>query len=284
MAELRIEGVVVAGPQALRSPLLGRECVYWDVRRGLRDEVERSDAAPFWVETEDGRWLVPPGTFDVDVRAKRSEEILDAVATDTQAISDQLRELKETTRHAAGDEARRLRRRREQLSQVVTFLYVVRAHANGKLHLAGKSLKEQGRWIEANAPKDREDGATSIAVAVDRYEVVIADGDRVIVEGVEGEAPIPPGMGAGGGYRERPTCRALRGGAGPLRITGVGALRPPPRGPRDRPSQPAPEQAQAEGGPVGFGEIRSAPAFERVVVGTLAVLGAIAVTLWLLLE
>jgi len=275
VAERRIEGVVVAGPQVLRSPLLGRECVYWDVRRGLRDEVERSDSAPFWVQSEGDRWLVSPGAFDVDVRAKRSEEVLDAVATDTQAISDRLRELKERIRHATGDEARRLRKRRERLSDVVTFLYTVRAHAKGKLHLAGKSLKEQGRWIEANAPEEREDGATSIAIAVDRYEVVIADGDRVIIEGVEHEAAIPPGMGAGGGYRERPTAKALRAGpTGALRITGVGALRPEP--PRSTGGADRAGRSRGRGG--------STPVFERWVVGAVAAIGLLAVVVWLALR
>ena len=277
---MRVGGVVRAAADRLRSPLMGRECVYWDVRRGLGHHPERHESTPFWVEDASGKLLVRGDALDVDVRARRTKELLESVTTDTQVVSDRLRELKAKLKRTSGAPAKPLHAERKRLARLVTYLFTVRAHAKGKVHLGGKSLSQQARWIEENASEVRGDeGAATIAIAVDRYEVVVADGDSVIVEGTLATEPVPHGIAAGGGYRDRPTCRVLRAGeSGAVRLTGVGASAPQPVvGARIQGDAPA----SGSGG--GGHEVEPDPTFERSVLAALAVLGTAAVSLWWLL-
>ncbi len=259
----RIEGTIRLAGEPLRSPLLGRSCAYWDVRRGLGHEPERRESSTFWIDHGAGRVLIRTAALDVDVRAKRTEEVLATVSADHQVLSEKLRELKERRKRAAGDEAKRLAAERERLAKVATYLLAVRAHARGKLHLGGRTLAQQARWIEENAPKEG-DGAATVRMTVDRYEVVLADGDTVVAEGVVTVEPIPASLAGGGGYREQPVARVLGPGpSGVVRITGVSASQP----------QAPPPVTRA-------GATTPGARFERGVVATVAFVAAVAGALW----
>ncbi|MBX3272487.1 MAG: hypothetical protein KF729_19670 [Sandaracinaceae bacterium] len=287
-ARARVEGVVRAAAAPLRSPLLDRACVYWEVRAGLGDAPERREASVFWLEDGTGRLLVRGDAIDVDVRAQRAQEILTTVASDHQALSEALRVIKEDLKRAGGAEAKRLQARRAQLAGVVTFLLAVRAHARGKVHLGGSTLAQQARWIEANAPKERPaEGAATIRMAVDRYEVVLADGDRVVAEGVVATEPVPVGLVPGGGYREQPTARVLGpGSSGLVRVLGVGASRPEPPEPVRAGAPPASRGArsgkrQGRAGGAAAAREPDPRRFERGVLATLVLVALAAVAAWL---
>lgn len=277
-AAARVEGVVRAATELLRSPLLGRDCVYWEVRRGLGHAPERFEATWFWLEDATGRVLVRADALDVDVRAERTKEVLETVAADHQALSQVLQGLKQQLKTAQGEEYNQLQKRRRELAKVATFLLAVRAHARGRLHLGGMTLAQQGRWIEENAPAQRPaEGGATIAMAVDRYEVVLAPGDTVVAEGVVATEPVPASMAVAGGYRDAPTARVLGpGDGGVVRLVGVGASQPQPPPPPDE-APPPRRGSRGPGGKAGEGR----PAFERVVIGVVVGVFVVAAYLWL---
>lgn len=277
-APARVSGVVRAGPQTLRSDLLGHECVFWEVRSALGADGDRRGVAPFWIEDPSGRVLVTGKELEVEVRARRARDVLEVVGSDTKAVSEELRALKQKLKRATGPEVAEIRSRRERLAKVATFLFTVRAHTKGRIHLSGKTLKQQQRWIEDNAP-DGDEAAATVEIAVTRYEVVLSDGDTVLAEGVARDVPIPPGMGNSGGYRDRPTCLALRAGAdGVVRVTGVGASQP-----RSKAERRALEEGTQSPAPAP--RWRPPPrddAFERNVVRVVGAGGVLAVLAWLI--
>ncbi|MCB9595196.1 MAG: hypothetical protein H6719_20935 [Sandaracinaceae bacterium] len=278
-AAARVEGVVRSAVEPLRSALLERPCVYWDVRRGLGHEPERREASWFWLEDETGKILVRTDALEVDVRASRAKEILETVSADHQALSDSLARLKQQLKGATGEEAKRVRAKQRELAAVVTYLLAVRAQAKGKIHLGGSTLDQQRRWIERNAPRTRPgEAARTIELTVDRYEVVLADGDRVVAEGVIATEPVPAGLATGGGYREQPTARILGPGRdGVVRVVGVGASRPVRSVPREGepPADPSPWRP-----PPG---VAAGGAFERRVLAGVTLLGMVALGAWYLL-
>ena len=69
-----------------RSPLGGRECVYWDVREGLEDEPRSRGAVDFWLEDAGGRVLVRADGMRVEARAERREEVLGRVDDDIHEV------------------------------------------------------------------------------------------------------------------------------------------------------------------------------------------------------
>ncbi len=278
-AAARVEGVVRAATETLRSPLLGRDCVYWDVRRGLGHAPERFEATWFWLEDATGRVLVRADALDVDVRAERTKEVLETVAADHQALSQVLQGLKQQLKTAHGEEHKQLKKKRAELAKVATFLLAVRAHARGRLHLGGMTLAQQGRWIEENAPTQRPaEGGATIAMAVDRYEVVLAPGDTVVAEGVVSTEPVPASMARGGGYRDAPSARVLGPGeGGVVRLVGVGASQPQPAPPPTE--EPAPRRRpRGGGGKARKGELD----LERVAFGVVVGVLVVAAFLWLL--
>jgi len=235
-----VTGVVRAAGEVLRSPLMGRECVYWDVRRGLRHEPERRGAVAFWVDDGSGRILVRTDALSVDVAAQRARETIRAADADTKAVGARLRRIKRQRKEAEGDTAKQLQVEHARLAKLVTFIHVVRAHARGKVHLGGKTFAEQTAWIEANAPQANAEAEATVAIAVDRFEVVIAPGDHVSAEGRVAAEPAPAGASAS--YRESPRCLALRpDGATRVRVSGSRGHRTKPE-PLVQPQTPPPDR------------------------------------------
>lgn len=227
-APARVEGSVRLAAGTTAAPLSGRAVVYWDVRRGLDITPERHGLVPFWLEDATGRILIPDESLEVGVRARRARDVLETISRDISVVSDQIRSIKRRIKNGQG--GRGLRDEQARLARTATFLCAVRAQARGRTHFAKMTLSEQAAWIEAQADAHREEGGATVRVAVDRYEVVIVEGDPLIAEGVVAVEPMPPEMGGPGGYRDQPTCRVLRPGPdGVVRILGVGRAAPQTR-------------------------------------------------------
>jgi len=246
---VKLTGTVSPVDELLESPLGKRACVYWDVREGLSTEPRQRGSRSFWLEDESGRVLVQGDHVDVDARAERREQLVAVAESDLQSLSQRLREVKAKLKTVQGERQRLLDRERRHLASVATLLLATRAHARGKIHVAG-SLDAQADWIRKHAEKaSRGHGAATAMMALDAWEVVIEPGQRVCVEGPCEIETMSPEHRQGDGYRSRQTGRVMRGSAAaPLRITGVGAiaplLEPPPkpkrfqkqRGERSRPN------------------------------------------------
>ncbi|HJL17217.1 MAG TPA: hypothetical protein RMH99_16235 [Sandaracinaceae bacterium LLY-WYZ-13_1] len=277
--EARVEGTVRAATgRSLRSPVTERACLYFDVRDGLDAEARERESLGFWVEDASGRVFVPGEAIEVDARAERGCDVVDAASADYQAVSDRLRDLKDRMRDAQGSAASALRKEREQLAKVATLLCAVTAQARGKVHLGG-TLHSQERWIRKHAHlAEGGPGATTIQLAFERWEVVIAEGDAVALEGCFRVEPLPPGVGAGGGYRSRPTCLVARPGSdGVLHLRGVGAS-------ASHPDAACARLAGGCGGPRSDeGAVEAPtrdPVFERRVLTTLSILAVVGGLLW----
>lgn len=254
-ARVRVAGVVRASEPLLTSSLSNKPCVYWDVRRGLHDPPSRSEAQRFWLEDESGRALVSVEGANVAAHAERQREVMRVAEADHEAASARIREIKDALKTVHGPEAARLHKERAALAKVVTLMLAIRAHARGRVHIAG-TLSEQERWIREHVAdaSDRE----AVKLMVESWEVVIEEGQRIEIEGVVGTEAMPPG--ALGGYRDRPTCVAIRAES----VTGIGALAPR----AEEPVLPRTKKRASE--------------FERAVIGILAALLAAAILLYLL--
>jgi hypothetical protein len=266
-ARARVVGTIRRARGVLTSELAKKPCVYWDVRAGLLEAPTRSEALDFWLEDESGRVLIIAKDLKVEALGERREEILRVADADHANVERRIRELKELLKTVSGPRAGQLQRERKALAHSLTLLLAIRAHARRRVHRAG-SLRDQERWIAEQAKKGDGDHR-SVKLMVESWEVVLEEGQRVEIEGVAAIEPVPPGVGEGGGYRERPTCTVLRAPeGGELRITGVGASALP--------------QATREGkwtDPVRVVREPSRVTFERAVIAGLVVLLAAALLL-----
>jgi hypothetical protein len=226
----RIVGTIrTADDTPLRSRLGQLPCVYWDVREGLSDDPAESESQSFWLEDATGRVLVRSDRFAVEARAVRQKTLLSAVATDLRAVSDRLKDLKEAIVRSAGDDAAALHRERKHLAKVATLLCAIRAHARGRVHLAG-SLRSQEKWIRANThlASGGGPGAATTNLMVDRWETVLQEGHRVEIEGMVTTEPAPPEIARGASYREAATVRVIVGrDTHGVRVVGRGEHAPP---------------------------------------------------------
>jgi hypothetical protein len=220
-----VEGTVRAAAPLLVSPLGSRDCVYWDVRSGLDGTPERREARDFFVEDDTGRVLVVAAGLEVEARAERQSEIVQVAETELAAVEERLRELKEALRITHGPDARPLAAEKRRLAKVATLLCAVRAHARMRVH-SGKTLEGQARFIAQNAAlAEAGPGARAIERMIERWEVVLAPGQRVVVGGLCRSVPTP--AGGEGGYRDRAMTLALVGEDGErLFAEGVGAAAP----------------------------------------------------------
>lgn len=223
-----IAGSVRAAREPIRAGLTDRACVYWEITTGLGTEPVERGACPFWIEDESGKVLVLDAPLELDVRATRGEELFSVASADYDAISKRLREVKDALKAAAGD-AKALHAEKRKLAKIATLVCSVRAHARGRVHRGG-SLANQQRWIEANAAIANEGpGAATAKLAVSRWESALEVGGQIELDAIFEIQPVPPDLGPGGGYRDRPMClvaRPLETGA--VRVRGVGALAPRP--------------------------------------------------------
>lgn len=274
-----IAGVVrPAHADLLTSPLGEERCVYWDVRQGLDGTPERHDAKDFWIEDESGRVLVLGDNVVVDARADRRQELIERAESDIEAISTEIRDIKEKLRQIQGPAQRELGRRRRALAKVATLLCAIRADVNGNVHVGG-SAKGQRRWIEANRHLAEERGGVGTKVVemlVNRWEVVLAGGQRVQLRARFVVQPLPAGVASpGGGYRDRPTCMVARPVEGRhVEVLGVGAAAPQLA---VEEVKPAPDRRPGRSKPVPAApEPESSPFADPIVVVT-AVLTGLAV-------
>lgn len=198
----RVTGVVRAASRTLRSKLRGTSCVYWDVRAGLAKEPEASEACAFWIEDASGtRALVRSEALRVDVRAQRAQELVETAESDIAAVSESIRALKDRARTTQGPAQGELNRERRRLAKVATVLCAIRAEARENVHVGG-TLAGQRKWIEKNLHFANEGGGKlrTIQMRVERFEVVLCDGDPVEIEGRLRREPMPGELG--GGYRD----------------------------------------------------------------------------------
>lgn len=219
----RLEGRVAVAGELLTSKLGQVACVYWDVRDGLDADPREVGSSTFWLETQGERVLVLGDHLRVSARGERRREIVAVANADLEKIATRLAEVKEALRREAGPGARALHREREELATLATFLHATRAHARGKVHLAG-SRAAQEKWIREHATL-AEGGLAkeTAALARNAWEVVIQPGQRVIVEGPTAVEPLPEGFGGAAGYRDAPRARVMRGSPGaPLELTSAG--------------------------------------------------------------
>ncbi len=232
--------VRAARPPLLTSKLSEQPCVYWDIRQGMDGTPLEHEGMDFWVQESGGdRVLVRvpavsageatsgPSSLDVDVRADRQQQIVEAASADIQAVSKRIKELKDILREGAGPNISEAAKERRRLAKVATLLCAVKAHARGKVHL-GSSLKTQEAWIERNAHlADAEAGSRSVQLVTKRWEVVLAEGMEVSVTATFHMQPMPEGYSGGGGYRDRPMCLTAAGDPSqPVHVLGVGAAAP----------------------------------------------------------
>ena len=261
----RVVGAVRAAGPPLRSPLGERPCVYWDVREGLGREPKDRDGRPFWLEDVAGdRVLVMTDALVVEVRAHREKAVLDAVDADVAEVAARIRALKLRLRepNAPSD----VLEERKHLAKVATLLCALRAHARGNLHVGG-SLPEQEHWIRTHAHLTKDQpGDKAVGLMVERWEVVIEEGQHLVVEGLFRVEPLPPGLGSGG-YRDRPNCMVVRASErSPVRVLGVGISAPQ-----------SPEDATPAGGVDGDSP---SPWADPITRWTAAIVTAVAGFVW----
>ncbi|MCB9616805.1 MAG: hypothetical protein H6722_30595 [Sandaracinus sp.] len=222
---VRLRGVVRAAGRTLRSKLQGESCVYWDVRVGLARAPEASEACTFWLEDEAGeRVLVRSESLVVEVRAERGQELVSVAEADIDAVSVRIRELKDEAKRGGATQSE-ANRERKRLAKVATLLCAIRAEARGNVHLGG-NLAGQRRWIEQNQHlADKGLGERTVQRMVERFEVMLREGDPVEVEGLLRREPMPGELG--GGYRDRSDCLVMVPTAdGAVRVRGVGEAAP----------------------------------------------------------
>lgn len=210
-ARVRLVGAIrrTAAPP-LESRLGHVVCVYWDVRDSLDASPIERDSQSFWLEDGTGRVLVDGASLHVDARAERRAALLAAVESDIHVVSARLRDIKDKLAGVSGTESRALHRERERLATLATLLCSVKAHARGRVHGGKGSLESQERWIREHARlTEGETGAAATKLLVDRWEITLAEGQSVEVEGVVSIQPSPPELGQGTNYRESATIRML---------------------------------------------------------------------------
>lgn len=280
-ARARVRGRVRRAAEPLISGLGKHACVYWDVRESLRSPPSERGAQPFWLEDASGRVLVRAEALEVDARAERERTLVSAADSDVKVVSARLKELKDRLREQQGAGVKPLITERRRLAKVATLLCAIRAHARGNVHVGGTPAGQEA-WIRKNSHlAEGGPGARTVKLAVDRWEVVVADGDEVELEGVFRVEPLPPDLGMGGGYRDRPTCLVARGElAAPLFLRGVGAAAPVAHSAPARPGSSAKAAAPARAGRAG----RHDPQFERQVLAVVIAVAMVSFVLWLALR
>ncbi len=203
--------------------------MYWDIREGLDDAPREREGQSFWLEDGTGRVLVNGTALDVDARPQRRQAVLAAVETDLAALTSRLKTLKALRGKSQGTAERDLAAERARLSLAVTLLCAIRAQARGRLHLKGLSLHQQDRWIRDRAHlTEGGPGANATRLIVERWEVVLQEGQQVEVEGIVSIEPAPSELARGTSYRDVATISVLRPAhADGVRVTGLGAVAPP---------------------------------------------------------
>ncbi len=237
IAELREgEEAIVRGTIEAAGPLVegpdGQRCVYWEKRQRMGAPASESGGDRFWVIDGEARVLVPAEELtDLSAAGNWTQEVVTLATSEISAVSRELSDIKQRLRAKDDPE---LRRRKKHLAKVATLLCSVKAHARGKVHGKG-NLTSQAEWIEKNKHlADDGPGKATIEKAVSRLLVVLEPGDPVTVSGRFRMEPMPPGLGSGGGYRDRPTCWVVRN-ASVVGHAGASADATPP----------SPEQRQA---------------------------------------
>jgi hypothetical protein len=233
-ASAQVTGVVrVADPDLLDSPLSHEACVYWDVRRGVGEAPERRDARDFWVGDDTGRVLVRAEGVRVNAKADRRETLIKRLEADIEVVSTRIKEVKRRMHGLTSDKRRELARERKRLAKIATVLCAIRADANGNIHVGG-SPRGQRDWIASKRHLlEAEEGLTSkeVEVEAERWEVVLAPGQRVSLQACFVMRPLPGNVpGAQGGYRGRASCltaEPLEAG-GVVEVRGEGAAAPHP--------------------------------------------------------
>lgn len=213
IADLREgEEAIVLGTIEPAGPLVegpdGQRCVYWEKRESVGSEASATGGERFWVVDGEGRVLVPAEELtNLSAAGNWTQEVVELATSEISAVSRELSDIKRRLRATDDPE---LRRRKKHLAKVATLLCAIKAHARGKVHGKG-NLTSQAAWIEKNKHlADDGPGKATIEKAVSRLLVVLAPGDRVTVSGRFRMEPMPPGLGSGGGYRDRPTCWVVR--------------------------------------------------------------------------
>ena len=223
----RIRGRVRgARPELLLSKLGQKRCVYWDMRQGLDAPPEERESQAFWLEDATGKVLIPRDGVVIEARGERRKALVERATADIHAVTERIRQLKQELR--SGTASGEVMRERQHLAKVATLLCAIRAHARGNVHNAA-SLKHQEEFIERNKHlvEGQDLGADTIEMMVQRFEVVLCEGDEVEAEGLFRVEPMPPDIGGAQGYRERPACLTLRPDRlGDARIVGVGQSAP----------------------------------------------------------
>lgn len=210
------------------SPLGHKECVCWELRAGLDAQPERSEYQSFWLDTSSGPVLVIPERVELDALAIRKRQATSVVEADIEDVSRRIKELKEQQRASGGHNSAEYNKERKRLAKIATLLCAMKAATRNKIHLGG-TLESQEKWIQkhlhlASAP----DGAGQAAGEFfrERWEVVVAEGQTVEVEGMSQREAVP-GVAPTDGYRSRATTLTLRAPTdGKLRVIGVGEIAP----------------------------------------------------------
>jgi hypothetical protein len=222
---VRIAGVVRAAGRTLRSKLEGESCVYWDVRKGVASAPEEHEACAFWLEDTSGaKALVRAEGLVVDVRAELAQQLVEMAEADIEVVSQRIRTLKDDAR-GGGPKQAEANRERRRLAKVATLLCAIRAEARGNVHVGG-NLQGQRQWIEKNRHLAGDDlGGRTVQRMVERFEVLLREGDPIEVEGLLRREPMPAELG--GGYRDRSDGFVLAPDAsGVVRVRGVGTAAP----------------------------------------------------------
>lgn len=211
------------------------------MRVGLAKTPESFEVCAFWIEDPQGdRVLVRAEQLDVAVRADRAEQLVEVAEADIEQVSQRIRELKDVTR-AGGPGQAEANRERRRLAKVATLLCAIRAEARGNVHVGG-TLEGQRRWIESNAGLAGDGlGERTVQRRVERFEVLLQDGDPAEVEGWLRREPRPAELG--GGYCDRSDCLVVVPAPdGVVRVRGVGVAAPVSE--RELRGEPEPAKAQ----------------------------------------
>jgi ASC-1-like (ASCH) protein len=206
-----IRGRVHAAIRTVDGPD-GVDCVYYD--RGKAEGADGPDVEAFWLEDDGGRVLIP-ADFEVKGGDLTHEEEIDVIDADVKQVAARLTDLKRQVRQAQGkDHARfeKLRVEQRALKDLATVLCCIRAQAHGKVHGGTRTLEQQAEFIQARGEELRSEGHAlrSIELALQVRQALVAVGDEVLVHAAFHDAPMPPGLGSTGGYRDRPTCLQAR--------------------------------------------------------------------------
>ncbi len=257
-----IRGRVVRAVRAIEGPD-GVDCVFYDRGHAEDDGVPECEA--FWLEDASGRVLIP-AEFEVVGGALTHQDRIDVIDADVKQVAARLSDLKGMMRTAQGSDQKRFRElhaEQSALKELATVLCCIRAQAHGKVHGGGRSLEQQADFIRTRGEKLRSEGHAirSIELELEIRQTVVALGDEVQVDAAFYEAPMPPGLGAGGGYRDRPTCLSARARSStePIRVSPTAASHaaevmkarapaPAAREPK-RAQPPLPSKRRARGSP-----------------------------------